>query len=296
MKWPSVVFLLLCCGTLVDSKGKYGVMRLGPNGGVIDTDFGVRLFLPPGALSEETVVSLTPAPQSSMESRQVVRIEPQSLKLALPGVIAFLSPQDARDKVAQLSETFRPLPGRLLERGVISAPMTSLGTFGLVSSNETCANGIDDDGDGATDCGDPLCAGNNACPLACQLNEDCPCGSYCNGGGCTAPQPRFCATDADCGGLTCATPQYRGASCGFLMCSAAPFIGDSGMPLADGGAGPDMDAGMPMQDVLVNSCLGFNEECDCETCVRQTQCPRGTQCLEATRKGGTVSCGKSVCR
>jgi hypothetical protein len=296
LRWTSLVVLLLCCGTLVDSKGKSGVRRLGPQGGVVDTDFGVRLYLPAGALAEETLVTLTPEPQSSAEARQVVRIEPQSLQLGLPGVIAFLSPQDARDKVAQLTDSFHPLPGRLLEPGVISAPLLSFGIFGLVSSSETCANGLDDDGDGAADCGDPLCAGDGACPLACQSNADCPCGAQCNGGGCTTSQPRFCATQADCGGLTCAAPQYRTMSCGFLMCSTATASGDGGISLSDGGASNAVDAGMPTQDVLVRSCLGSDEQCDCDTCLRQTQCPGGTQCLEATRKGGSVSCGKSVCR
>ncbi len=295
----AVFGLVLCaCGTLVDSRGKSGTLQLGPAGGVVEADFGVRVYLPPGALVDTVTISLTASKGAAPGAARSIDLAPATLQLRRPGVLTFRSPDNEKHKVARLNETWLALPGWAFEASGVSAPVNAFGTFGLVVSAEACSGALDEDGDGLTDCADPVCTGDVLCPLACTSNADCPCGSTCTGGGCSATRPRFCAESSDCGGLACATPTSRGASCGFLMCiQNATASTQNGLP--DGGptAGA-ADAGSDPQPVLVKTCSAADEECACEPCSTKAQCAGGFQCLEARRKGGRESCDppRMVCQ
>lgn len=267
------------CGTLVDSRGGSGVQVLGPDGGTIDTDFGVRLYVPPGALHETVTVMLVPLAGDAGAATHVTELRPVELVLALPGIITFRSPSSDRDKVASFDGAkWSALAGRLVEASGVSSAVTRFGAVGLVSSTEVCSGGVDDDGDALVDCADPVCAGDDACPQACTTNADCACGSVCRGGGCGAPAPRFCSSSAECADVACAVPVSHGATCGFLACARTQTAGDGGTSLPQ-----------------VASCLGVDDQCSCEACLNQNQCPGGTLCREGTRKHGSESCGKNVC-
>jgi hypothetical protein len=89
----------------------------------------------------------------------------------------------------------------------------------LPSTELTCDDSVDQDGDGATDCADDDC-------------DDAPCGggSFCSGmvcGGCRdEPSETSCGdgADEDCDGMTdCADPECAGVACGpgGAVCSAS---------------------------------------------------------------------------
>jgi hypothetical protein len=269
--------LLAACNSLVDPSGPSGIKQLGPEGGTVTSDLGVKLWLPPGALAQDTTVMITvmSAPMEGVE--RAVELEPLDLPLALPAVLTFTSPASDRPKIGRYAGTagFRALPGRRLDPSAISAPIMSLGLFGVLASREQCSGGADEDGDGLVDCSDPVCAGDVACGLACATNADCACGSTCVGGGCSAPNPRFCAAAGDCSGVPCSTPMSRGTACGFTMCA---------VDASDGGT-----------TQTVAACSTEVDECACAACAGTNQCPLGTTCQPATHHNGQQLCGINVC-
>jgi len=68
-----------------------------------------------------------------------------------------------------------------------------------VTAAENCANGVDDDGDGAIDCADPDCASDPAC-----LAEDCSNGVDDDGDGAIDCADPDCASDPACLAEDCA--------------------------------------------------------------------------------------------
>ena len=283
MVWRGLgcLFVLALCGcdSLVDASGRAGIKRLGPAGGAVETDLGVALWLPPGALAEETTVMLAMREAPPVGVERVVEVRPVSVKLLLPGVISFASPSFEQPKVVrELDGGWAALPGRRRDAAGVSAPLLAFGLLGVKASTEQCQGGIDDDGDGLIDCVDPACAGDAACGLACTTNADCACGAHCVGGGCSAPNPRFCADASECTGVPCEAPTSRGNTCGFTLC------------VVDGRSA---DGGNVQRTVA--ACPAEAEECGCEACVSTNECPSGTTCRPAAHKSGTELCGRSVC-
>jgi hypothetical protein len=279
--WLLLASQLFACDSLVDSRGNSGIARLGPAGGTIESDLGVRLYLPPQALASEVTILIAAAPTAHSGVERAIDIRPADLTLLLPGILTFQAPSHERHKIARGPTAWTALPGRLFEVNGLSSPLRSFGTFGLVVSKQTCAGQHDEDADGLVDCADPLCASDAACPQACQTNAECPCGALCNGGGCSAPKPRFCAVVADCLGVTCGDPMSHGAACRFTMCT----------PTSNSAGG---DGGQVSRQVA--SCLGALEDCTCEACANSNECPGGTTCVPGTRRSGTVQCGRNVCK
>lgn len=275
-----LVLVLCACGTLMDGAGRPGIKRLGPAGGTVESDLGVKVWLPPGALAADTTVMLSVREPAPAGAERVVELSPAPLQLALPGIITFNAPKADRPKVARAGGDggFVALPGRRLDPSALSAPFTAFGTLAVISSVEQCSGGLDDDGDGLIDCSDPVCAGDPACALGCQTNDDCPCGATCVGGGCSAPNPRFCAVASDCSAVPCAVPSSRGVACGFTACTLHDTGGDGGL-----------------LQRTVTACPIEGEQCLCEACAGTNECPLGTVCQAATRKSGTELCGRNVC-
>lgn len=277
----AVAAALWSCGTLVDAGAKSGIKQLGPAGGAVESDLGVKLWLPPGALAADTTVSLAVLEPAPGGAERAVEVRPVELQLALPGVVTFAGPKSVPPKVARdVGGRWVALPGRRVDPSAVSAPIAAFGRLAVIASDEQCSGGVDEDGDGLADCRDPACAGDAACGLSCQTNGDCACGALCVGGGCSAPNPRFCSTGSDCAGLPCAAPVSHGQQCGFAAC-AVPGTAAG----ADGGAPPR----------TVAACASEADECACEPCAGTNECPAGTRCLPATHKGGRDLCGRDVC-
>jgi hypothetical protein len=152
---------------------------------------------------------------------------------------------------------------------------------------ETCLNGIDDDGDGETDCEDAECEGER-----CREDPDlCTHWRYCRvcrGGSCVTNSPAF---DDSC------TP-----SCGALgtYCDAAPVCCPAGALCPDGDLGPAYDCaeccnarcGCIATETPERTCLdGADNDCDGATDCADPDCD-GLRC----RDDGTI-CGRPVdCR
>ncbi len=273
---------LCACGTLMDSGGRSGIRRLGPDGGTVDSDLGVKLWLPAGALAAETTVMLVVQQPTPDGVERAVEVRPADVVLAKAGILTFAAPKADRAKVARAAAAgeWAALPGRRLDTASLSAPIGAFGLFAVIGSSEQCTGGVDDDGDGLADCADPACAGEPSCGLACTTSSDCACGAACVGGGCSAPNPRFCSAASDCSGVACAMPSSRGTACGFTAC-AVP----STLPGSDGGTQPR----------VVAACPAEADECACEACAGTNECPLGTTCRAATHKGGRELCGRDVC-
>jgi hypothetical protein len=277
-----VVLVLGCSGSLVDRNGGAGVARLDAAGGSVElTELGVRLTVPPGALSEAVTVSIGAAPSAPGGGLRAIGIAPDGLALAAPATLSYLveqaTPADDELAVAR-GGRWEALPGRILRplEGTLDTPIHAFGTFAVIESNEICDNGVDDDADGLVDCVDPVCTGRAGCPGACATDATCPCGSTCVQGQCALANLTLCASDADCpAAFSCQTPASNGQSCGFTAC------------LPRGGTTSGADGGS-----TVATCLSA-DPCLCPACTDVSQCASGIPCVEAKRKG--VSCGFNVC-
>jgi hypothetical protein len=236
------VLLSLACGTLVDSHGRSGIARIGPEGGFIQSDLGVTLYVPPHALAEQVTIMISASTAAPANAERAIEIRPVNISLALPGILTFRSVTNERNKIAHVNaQRWLALPGRLLEGGGLSSPLNSFGTFGLIVSTQTCAGHRDEDGDTLYGCADPICSGDIDCPMACQSHTECPCGSLCTGGGCSAPKPMFCATDSVCSAMPCRDVQSHGGACSFTMC--APLEANRLVAVDAGNFDAGIDAG-----------------------------------------------------
>jgi hypothetical protein len=143
---------------------------------------------------------------------------------------------------------------------------THLSPYAAVASTEQCGNGLDDDGDGLTDCGDPACLHDIACASSCDSDSQCDVNEKCVVASCryTAPaggtadastEHLPCNTDVDCGGgeFVCR------ADLGYLCARPLPVQPDGGVDAGtvDGGTSCYYDRDCASGQVCAaNSCVG----------------------------------------
>jgi len=201
-----VIGAAACGSGLLDSTGETGYRDVGPAGGEVKAS-GVRLVIPPGALSDTTRVTIREVPATGAVGSGF-EVAPKGLRLLAPArVFVGYDPTTVPDASA-------PARVRLALRGngrwniypatsvnvagrQVAAETAVFGTLAVVQppppAPETCRNGLDDDLDGATDCDDADCFHDAACPPPVPRPElDCADGFDDDGDG-----PVDCA-DADC--------------------------------------------------------------------------------------------------
>jgi hypothetical protein len=142
---------------------------IGPAGGVLATTWGVALSVPPGAVQSVVTFTIDDARGVPAGAVQAVELGPSGLKFELPVTLFLTLPHGdfpGRWKVMTVADhRWQAVSGYAADPDTreISAVLTHLSPYALVESSETCDNALDDDGDGLTDCADPLCASDTAC-------------------------------------------------------------------------------------------------------------------------------------
>ncbi len=205
------------------------------------------------------------------------------LVLLRPAAVTFDVPagqtaSDALKVMVPVDGAWVALPSTLDDDGEhVSTQVSVLTTFGLVPGHEDCANALDDDGDGATDCLDAVCARDLACTEqgdggypACMSPSDCATGDDCVDGGCQTPQPTHkctndnqCVPPETCVARACTLPPADGGtnapdagtqrSCqNDHQCATGESCVNGSCAALDGGQGPD--AGVA---------AGCNSDADC---------------------------------
>lgn len=224
----SVVIVFSSCGLVREQASA----TIGSKGGVVKLASGLEVEVPPGALSDDVVVSVSEV--RGPEGEREIELEPRGRELREPARLSV--PDDtggsveARLESGELREARRDGRGRL-ELEVHRFEHVRLGRHGddhdAGELEDHHDGGVDDhgaDADGGEletnhrDGGpDDHGAHDAGAAGACVSDDSCPCGSECVTGQCTAVVT--CATDADCaGGARCREGRRSGVACGVLAC------------------------------------------------------------------------------
>lgn len=157
------------------------------------------------------------------------------------------------------------------------------------ASETACADGLDDDGDGRTDCADPDCAGHS-----CDDRDACTTGEACSNGTCTRGNLTICNTpltpcqesNGTCeasSGQCLYAPLADGASCGAgqaARCCAGTCIDTAVNPAHCGGCGLACNTVERCQALDQSGCAipePANTSARC-SCDGGASCPGGQVC------------------
>ncbi|MBL8914257.1 MAG: hypothetical protein JNM17_26365 [Archangium sp.] len=162
------------------------------------------------------------------------------------------------------------------------------GTDGGGGRETNCADGLDDDNDGARDCADSDCAAQ-----ACNDNDPCTVGDVCMGTTCQRGTPKVCntppspcqATNGTCEagtGRCLHAPLSDGTSCGSRpadRCCGGTCVNTTLVTSNCGGCGLACAGGQLCQSINQSSCMmepvDTSGRCSCGT---GAACPMGQTC------------------
>ena len=190
---------------------------------------------------------------------------------------------------------------------------TDSGPLDVPPDVEQCANGVDDDGDGATDCADPDCDGDRCADdgMYCGTLFDC---HVCRAGGCVVDEPHYDASCApSCGTVEtlCGEPTFccaAGSTCAggeatlAYGCGRCCLVGccDPSEATCDDGLDNDCDTRTDCADSDCNArTCGVDAECRLMRCCSPVApcagCDCGTEVDSCGNLYGCGSCGGGTC-